>query len=352
VNQVDLPKMRAGGLDAGFFILYSAQGLLTPEGYAAARATIENKHAGIVRMTRAYPDEIALATTAAEARAAVAQGRLAAFLGMENAYPLGESVEDVPMWAARGVRYAGITHFGHNQFGDSANPNPTLGDEEVRFGGLSPLGEELVAALNLAGIMVDVSHSAKSTMMDAIAVSKAPIIASHSATSGVFANPRSLDDEQLRALAANGGVAQIVAYASYVAAESPERAAAIAALRTQVGLPDGAAPATLYPEAAEIYRQGMAEIDRTTPRATVSDFVDHIDHAVAVAGIDHVGIASDFDGGGGVLGWRDASETEAVTAELVRRGYSEAQLAQIWSGNLLRVLDEVEAIGRDLRAAE
>jgi membrane dipeptidase len=348
-NQADLPKMRAGGLDAGFFILYSAQGPLDAAGYAAARQVVENKYAGIVRMTRAYPDQIALARTAADARAAVAQGKLVAFLGMENAYPLGEGVEDVSMWAARGVTYMGIAHFGHNQFGDSANgPGGTPAPPPVHDG-LSPLGVELVHAMNRAGIMVDVSHSAKSTMMDAVSVSDAPIIASHSAVSGVYDNPRSLDDEQLRAIAATGGVAQIVAYASYLAPETPERAAAVAALREEVHLPAGASPATLYPESAALYAARMADIDRRLPRASVSDFVDHIDHAVAVAGIDHVGIASDFDGGGGIDGWRDASETEAVTAELLRRGYTEEQLDKIWNGNLLRVLEEVQAEGRELR---
>ncbi len=349
VNQVDLPKMRAGGLDAGFFILYAGQGPLTEEGYAEARRVIEAKYAGIVRMTEAYPDQIVLATTSAEARAAERQGKLVAFLGMENATGLGESVAEVPMWAERGVTYVGPVHFGHNQFGDSANgpggspPPPPVHD------GLSPLGGELVAALNEAGVMVDASHAAKSTMMDMIAVSRAPIIASHSAVSGVFESQRNLDDEQLRALSANGGVAQIVAFGNYLASESPERAEAIAALRGQVGLAAGAPAGSLPPEQAAVYTTGMADIDRRLPRAGVSDLADHIDHAVAVAGIDHVGVSSDFDGGGGVDGWRDAAETGAVTAELLRRGYTEAELGKIWSGNLLRVLDEVQARGRELR---
>jgi membrane dipeptidase len=348
-NQVDLPKMRAGGLDAAFYILYSAYGPLSDEGYAVARNTVETKHAAIVRMTRAYPDQIALAATSAEARAAAADGKLVAFIGMENAYPLGESVADVDDWAARGVTYVGPVHFGHNQFGDSAN-GPTGGAAEPElYEGLSPLGEELVAALNGAGIMVDVSHAARSTMMDIAAASRAPIIASHSGVAAVNAHVRNLDDEQLRVIAATGGVSQIVALSSYVKTDPPERTTAIEALRARMGLATAEARAAMDRPTRLAYEAAVAEIDAGFDRATVSDFVDHIAHAVAVAGIDHVGIASDFDGGGGVRGWMNAAETAAVTAELLARGYAEADLAKIWSGNLLRVLDEVQTIGVQIR---
>ena len=351
-SQVDLPKMRAGGLDAAFFILYVGQGPLTEEGYASARDVIETKWSAITRMAAAYPEEVALATSADEARAAYADGKLVAFMGIENGYPLGESVADVPMWAARGVRYVGVTHFGHNQFGDSSNPNAELGDEDSRFDGLSPLGEELVEALNVAGVMVDVSHAAKATMMDAVALSRAPILASHSGASGVNANPRNLDDEQLRAIADNGGVAQMVAFAGYLKPVPPERTEAIAELAERFSLESLADVEALGEEDAAAFEAAMATIDADYPPAGVSEFVDHIDHAVAVAGIDHVGIASDFDGGGGVAGWMNALETGNVTDELVRRGYAEADIAKIWSGNLLRVLDDVERVGRELRGAE
>jgi membrane dipeptidase len=351
-NQVDLPKMRAGGLDAAFFILYSGYGPLTEEGYAVARRTVETKYAAIVRMTEAYPDQIALAASAAEARAAADEGKLVAFIGMENAYPLGESVADVDDWAARGVTYVGPVHFGHNQFADSAN-SPTGGAAEPElYGGLSPLGEELVAALNRAGIMVDVSHASRSTTMEAAGLSRAPIIASHSGVSVVNQHVRNLDDEQLRAIAATGGVAQIVALSSYVKTDPPERTTAIEALRERLGLQTAEARAAMDRPTRLAYEAAVAEVDLGFDRATVSDFVDHIDHAVAVAGIDHVGIASDFDGGGGVRGWANAAETPAVTAELLRRGYAEADLAKIWGGNLLRVLDEVQAVGRVLRAED
>lgn len=351
-NQVDLPKMRVGGLDAAFLIVYTPQGPLTPEGYAAARATADAKWRAITRLTAAYPNEIALATTSREARGAVADGKLVAFIGMENAFPLGESVADVPMWAERGVRYLGITHFGHNQFGDSANPNIAAGETDTRHGGLSPLGEELVVALNRAGIMIDVSHAARSTMMDAVRLSQAPIIASHSGAAGVQDNPRNLDDEQLRAIAENGGVAQMVAVASYVKAYSPEHQAALDALDVEMGLASPEARAAMSPEVEAERDAARAAVHARFEVATIADFVDHIDHAVAVAGVDHVGIASDFDGGGALQDWTDAAGNEAVTEELLRRGYSQADVAKIWGGNVLRVLDEVERIGRAIRAAE
>ncbi|MGD2133870.1 MAG: dipeptidase, partial [Maricaulaceae bacterium] len=338
--------------DAAFFILYSQQGPLTEEGYATARATVENKHGAIVRMTRAYPDQISLATSASEARRAVREGRLVAFMGMENAYPLGESVADVPMWAERGVRYMGITHFGHNQFGDSSAPRAPTPMVESLHDGLSPLGEELVAALNRAGVMVDVSHAGRETMMQATALSQAPIIASHSGTAALFEHNRNLDDEQLRALAANGGVIQVVAFESYIAETPPERTAAVAELQARLGLDTPEAQASADAAAIAAYTAEAAVIAEQYPIATVSTLVDHIDHAVAVAGIDHVGIASDFDGGGGIGGWRDASQTQAVTEELLARGYSAQDIAKIWGGNLLRVLDEVEAVGRRLRVGE
>jgi len=349
-HQVDLPKMRAGGLDAVFLIVYTGQGPLTDEGYADARATADNLWRAITRLTAAYPDQITLATSARDVRRAVNDGKLVALIGMENAYPLGESVADVPMWAERGVRYVGLTHFGHNQFGDSSNPNTEAGETDSRYDGLSPLGEELVAALNLAGIMVDVSHSGRATMMDAAALSAAPIIASHSGAWGVEENARNLDDEQLRAIAEVNGVAQMVALASYVKANSPEHQGELDAIAARMGLETRAARAAMSDETSTEYYAARAEVTARHGVATISDYVDHIDHAVSVAGVDHVGIASDFDGGGGLQDWQDATGTPAVTAELLQRGYSEADIAKIWGGNLLRVLADVERIGRELRA--
>lgn len=347
--QVDLPKMRVGGLDAAFFIVYTAQGPLTPEGYAKAKADAVTKATAIHRFAAAYPSEVGLALSSDDARAIARSGRKIAFIGMENAYPLGESVADLEGWQKAGVRYCGITHFGHNQFGDSANPNPALGETEVKYGGLSDLGRQLIAELNRVGVMVDVSHAGRETMMQAVALSKAPIIASHSAVRALDDNPRNLDDEQLRAIAKNGGVAQIVALGSYIKPLNDEQIVLRDKIRKEMGLDDPAAYASMTDAMEKDYDKRLEALYEIAPAPNVSDFVDHIDYAVKVAGVDHVGISSDFNGGGGVEGWKDASETINVTRELVRRGYSEADIEKIWSGNLLRVLDEVQKTAQKLQ---
>ncbi len=342
--QNDLPKMRAGGLDAAFFIVYTPQGPMTEEGYAKARDIAFTRLSAIHRLVNAYPDEVALARTAKEARAIAKSGRKIAFIGMENAFPLGPTPQaaDVQRLAADGVRYVGVTHFGHNQFGDSSNPNTEAGETEAPNKGLTALGRSLVAELNKAGIMVDVSHASRDVMMQAAALSTAPIIASHSGAKAIADSPRNLDDEQLRALKANGGVVQIVALDVYVKPLNAEQKALQDRIRKEMKLETSAARAAMSPEVEAEYEKRMAERWKISPRASVSDFVDHIDHVVKTIGVDHVGIASDFDGGGGVTGWEDAGETLNVTRELVRRGYSDADIAKIWGGNLLRVLEAVE----------
>ncbi len=341
-NQADLPKMRIGGLDAGFFIVYTPQGPLTEEGYKDAKSIAMTRMAGIERMVAGYPEEIGLARTADEAEAIHASGRLVALVGMENPYPLGPSLDDLPMWVERGVRYVSLTHWGHNQFGDSSNFTAARGEPEGPNGGLTDLGRELVPALNRAGVMVDVSHAAKSSMLQAVALSTAPVIASHSGAKGVADNARNLDDEQLRVLADNGGVAQMVALGSYVRAPTPERIVAVTRVRDAYGIMASADYAKLTKEQQDAFDAEMADINERFVIADVANFVDHIDHAVEVAGIDHVGIASDFDGGGGIAGWKDASETFNVTLEMVKRGYSKEDVAKIWGGNLLRVMRAVE----------
>ena len=335
--QVDLPKLQAGELDSGFWIVYTPQGNLTPEGYAQGLKIAEIRNAAIQKLVTTHHENFVLAKTSHDVRESVAAGKYAVLIGMENAYPLGESIETVPMWAARGVRYMGITHFGHNQFGDSSNLNFTR-DDGPKWNGLSPLGKDLVRAMNDNGIMVDVSHAGKATMMQAADLSRTPIIASHSGVKAVADSARNLDDEQLRKIAEVGGVAQMVALGAYVKLPTPEQKAARDALDAEFGERNSWDQAK-----RDAYGVRRAEITAMAAEASVANFADHIDHAVKVAGIDHVGIASDFDGGGGIDGWGDASETENVTAELVRRGYSEADIAKIWGGNLLRVMEAAEA---------
>lgn len=337
--QVDLPKMRAGGLDAAFLIVYTGQGALDDAGFRSAREAAEEKYQAIVRLTRAYPDQVGLATTPAEVRRLHDQGKRAVLIGMENAYPLATNLDEVALWAQRGVRYVSITHMGNNQFGGSSNPNPELGDPP-EDPGLTLAGKALVAALNKHGLMVDISHVGKRTGLEAIALSRAPVIASHSGVKGVYDNLRNLDDEQLDAIAKNGGVAQMVAFRGYVAEVDIAIREGMKALASTY-LADGWAKAT--PEQQAAVETGVLELRRSHPDVTLAQFVDHIDYAVKRIGIEHVGIASDFDGGGGVKGWDDATETSNVTRELMRRCYSEDQIRALWSGNLLRVLGEVQA---------
>ena len=336
--QVDLPKMAAGGLDSAFFIIYTPQTSVTPANIAEARSIAETRYRAIDRLVRTYPDRVALAKTADEVESIVASGRIAALIGMENAYPLGNSVDDIPMWAERGVRYVGLTHFGANPFGDSSGTKPYETDAALStHGGLSPLGRDLVRALNDHGILVDISHAGDETARQAMELSRVPVIASHSGVDGVYSHPRNLSDDLLDKLRDTGGVVQLVALAGYVKGFTDEQMAALEVLEQREAAA-GRDPSEPHDE----FDREMERIEAMAPRATVADYVDHIDYAVNRIGIDHVGIASDFDGGGGITGWQDASQTRAVTAALLARGYSERDIAKIWSGNVLRIMRQAE----------
>ena len=334
--QVDIPKLSQGKLDSGFWIVYTPQGELTDEGLEAAQEIAGTRIAAIDQFVTDNVKRVGLAKTADDVRRITDEGRHAILIGMENAYPIGEALDTLAYYAEAGVRYVGITHFGHNQFGDSSNPHP-IRDDGPKWNGLSPLGKELIRELNELGIMVDVSHAGKATMMQAADLSRAPIIASHSGVKAVADSARNLDDEQLRKIAEVGGVAHMVALGSYVKLPTAEQQAARTALDAEFG------DRNSWDQAKrDLYMDRRADITAMAPEANVADFVDHIDYAVKVAGIDHVGIASDFDGGGGIAGWKDASETQNVTEELVKRGYSEGDIAKLWGGNLLRVMEAVE----------
>lgn len=347
-QQVDLPKMAEGGLDAAFFIIYTPQthfslgSPLSPD-FQTASNVAETRFRAIQKLLIEYPEQVTLCINADEVREAVKAGKRAVLIGMENAFPLGPDLSKVELWARRGVRYVGLTHMGHNQFGDSSNPKIQWGETETLHGGLSKLGERLVRKLNDAGVMVDVSHAGKQTMMQAVKISRVPVIASHSGVMGVAKSARNLDDEQLMAIKANGGVVQIVALGAYLKALTPEQEAFKMSVRKDMGLETDAKLYAMDEVTEGLYRARLAPIAELAPAASVADFVDHIDYAVKIMGIDHVGIASDFDGGGGIVGWEDASKTPAVTEELERRGYSEENIAKIWGGNLLRVMEAVEA---------
>ncbi len=293
--QVNLQKMRDGGLDTAFFIVYVGQETRTPVNYLNARADALAKFDAIHRMVALYPDEIGFARTAAEARALHGEGKLIAMIGVENGFSIGRDLSVLAEFKARGASYFGLVHNGNNDIGDSAQPQERIGDNGPEHGGLSEFGYRVVDELNRLGILVDISHVSKQTMLDATRHSAVPIIASHSSVNGVYVHPRNLDDEQLEAIRENGGVVQIVAFDTYL-------------------------------------NEGRGT-------AAVSDLVDHIDYAVEKMGVEHVGISSDFGGGGGIEGWNSAEETLNVTLELLRRGYTEAEIGMIWSGNVLRILE-------------
>lgn len=354
-RQVDLVKMREGGLDVGFFIVYVGQTERTPEAYARAKEAALTKFNAIHRMAEMYPDRVEIAYTADDVERIHREGKLVAAIGIENGFVIGKDLSLLEEYHRLGARYITLAHGGHNDIADSATPRENLGDGEAEHGGLSEFGEQVVAEMNRLGIMVDVSHISKDAMMHAVRVSKAPVIASHSSTRALADHPRNMDDEQLLALKENGGVMQTVAFAEYVKVTPPEKREALAQLREEFGIRGGGFRRALQEmpeERRREYERRVAEIEARWPRATVSDFVDHIDHAVKLIGIDHVGISSDFDGGGGVTGWNDASETFNVTLELVRRGYTEEEIAKLWGGNLLRVWRENERIARELQEAQ
>ena len=369
-TQVNLPKMVEGGLDASFFIVYVGQGPLTQQGYDDAYKQAVAKFDAVHHLTREIAsDQIELALTAADVPRIAKSGKKVALIGIENAYSLGTDLKRIKEFHDRGGRYMSLAHNGHSQFADS---NTGERDGKWLHNGLSELGKQAIAEMNKWGIMVDLSHPSKQANLQALALSKAPVIASHSAARALADHSRNMDDEQLMALEKNGGVIQTVAFASYVKInkpDTPERTAAILALRNEFGLGaagSGPGPGTgggggggvmakLTPEKRKEYMGRMAEIDKKTPgdtRATVADFVNHIDYLVKKIGLEHVGISSDFDGGGGVTGWNGADETFNVTLELVRRGYTEEQIGKIWSGNLLRVMADVEKVARQIQAGQ
>lgn len=369
-TQVNLPKMQAGGMDVAWFVVYTGQGPHTEEGFAAAEANAMDKFSAIQRLvSEIAPDQIELAYTADDVRRIVDSGKKVAMIGVENAYPMGMDINNVRRYYELGARYVSLSHNGHSQFADS---NTGERDDVWLHNGLSDLGRQAIAEMNKWGIIIDVSHPSYVSNKETIELSRAPVMASHSSARALDPSvSRNLYDEELLAIRDNGGVVQAVAFRSYVDSEK-QRAftQAMRALQTDVAedlgytLLESAEMRALEPAALDTYRQQLAdinalvapriaaEVDAVAPPVDVSDFVDHIDYMVNLIGVDHVGISGDFDGGGGVTGWADASETFNVTLEMVRRGYSEEDIARIWGGNVLRVLDEVQRIAEEIQAAD
>jgi membrane dipeptidase len=395
-TQVDLTKMEQGGLDAIFFSIYVGQGPLDSAGYARAWAVDTAKLDAIHRLAEVIaPSRIAIAYTADDVRRIAASGKKVALMGVENGYGIGTDLSRVKYLYDRGGRYLSLAHNGNNQLSDS---NTGEANNDWLWGnGVSPLGKQVIAEMNRLGMMIDISHPSKGSMMQTLALTKTPIIASHSAVRAICNHSRNLDDDQLKALAKNGGVVQVVAYRGYEKCDPAYDAArtqARSALNQQYGISTArrsggaGAPAQRGPTAgvpgnscgparvaqrggisaavqeqlaampasrAEEYRAKLQAIEAkypVRPEATVKDFVDHIDYAVKLIGLEHVGISSDFDGGGGLADYNCALESVNVTAELLRRGYTEEQIGKLWSGNLLRVMSEVEQVAKRLQGGQ
>jgi membrane dipeptidase len=336
-GKIDLPRMKEGGLDAEFFAAFVGQGPRTPEGYVKARDLAVKICDAVVKMTTDHPALIGLAMTPADAYRLKREGKLAAFMGIENGYPIGRDLSLIEFFYKKGVRYITLCHSSDNDICDSSTDR-----RDPKDNGLSEFGRQVVAECNRLGMIIDVSHASDKSFFDILAASKAPVIASHSSSRAVCDNPRNLTDDMLRALKRNGGVIQICFLGAYVTAPapSPERDRALKELEAKYGnlRAGGGDPA--------VREKAMAEfraIDEKYPqsRPTVKDLVDHIDHVRKTIGVDYVGIGTDFDGGGGISGCDEVSGMIHVTEELMRRGYSDKDIEKIWGGNFMRAFSRI-----------
>ncbi len=336
-GKVDFPRMKEGGLDSVFFAVFVGQGELTPEGREKAKNNALNQFSLIKNGVKTYPDLAKLALRSEDAPLIEKKGKRAIYIGMENGYPLGKDISLVNKYYNLGARYITLCHTSNNDICDSST------DRKGKLhGGLSEFGKEIVKEMNRIGMIIDVSHISDDSFYDVLKYSKAPVIASHSCARAICNNPRNVDDKMLKLLAEKRGVIQLCILSEYVKTPkpNPSRDEAFRKLRSKYSnyskLPEQ--------EKAKV-RAEWYELSRKYPRelATVSEAVDHIDHIVKIAGIDHVGIGTDFDGGGALKDCYDSSELWRITFELVKRGYSEEDIKKIWGGNFFRVFKAVEA---------
>ncbi len=331
-SKVDYPRMKEGDLDAIFFAAFVAQDIRDDDGNTRAKALCLQMIDSVIASTERNSDIVGLALNPDDAYALEKEGKRAIYIGIENGYPIGNDLSNVEEYYNKGIRYITLVHSSNNDLADSATD-----DNGTEHGGISEFGSKVVGEMNRLGIMVDVSHGNDSVFYDAIKMSKAPIIASHSNARAVTDHKRNMTDEMLKLMADNGGVVQLTMLADYLRTAPPNAArdSAMAAMRASITKPISQMSDK---ERAEL-RKSFGELNEKYPNppATVKHVADHIDHIAKIAGIDHVGIGCDFDGGGGIEGVFDASEVMNITVELVRRGYSEEEIAKIWGGNLIRV---------------
>ena len=338
---IDLPRMKEGGLDGEFFAVYVGQGDRTPEEYVRAKERADLLLDAIHQMEKDFPELVEIATSPDDAYRLEKLGKRAAFIGMENGYPIGKDLSLVEYFHSRGIRYITLCHCGDNDICDSSFDRRNPEDN-----GLTEFGKQVVAECNRVGIMVDISHASDKSFFDVIDATKAPIIASHSSVRAICDHPRNLTDEMLKVLAENKGVIQICFVSSFVKTPDPhpERDAAMAQLEEKYGSRSDISDEEIRKKWREEYMAIREKFPQK--RASIKDIVDHIDYVVDLIGVDHVGIGTDFDGGGGVDGCDDVSDMPRITEELIRRGYSDQDIRKIWGGNLMRVFREVEEIAK------
>jgi membrane dipeptidase len=334
-SQIDYPRMVEGGLDGGFFAIYTPQGPRTPEATRAARDAALIRGVEIREMVAKHGDKFGLALKADDAATIATQGKRVVFISIENSYPIDGDVTLLSAFYAMGVRISGLAHFKNNDMADSSTDKP-------EWHGLSPLGKQFVAEANRLGVVLDGSHASDEVLDQLIALSKTPVILTHSGCKAVFDHPRNIDDARIKALADGGGVIQVDAYSSYLidTPKNPDREAAMGALMAKAG-----ARAKMTEDQRTAFMTEYKAIEAKWPvrKATFEDFMNHLNHALKVAGVDHVGIGLDFDGGGGVTGLNDAAGYWKISERLLAEGYSKADLEKIWSGNVLRLLRAAEA---------
>ena len=333
-SQVDLPRMNDGGVDGGFFAIYTPQGPRTKAGDDKARAFGLVRATEIHEMVVKHADKFELALTADDAVRIAGQHKRFVFMSMENAYPLAGDPGMLQAFHALGVRMVGFAHFTNNDFADSATDKP-------EWNGLSPKGRALLAEMNRLGVIPDPSHSSDAVLEQVIELSKTPVVLSHSGARAVFDNPRNAPDELIRKLAAKGGVIQINAYNAYMTKipPNPDRDKAMAALREKYR----GRRLTEAEAVAETGERRAIVAQYPIPRANLDDLMKHLLHVIGLVGVDHVGLCGDFDGGGGIDGYNSIADLPVVTERLLKAGYSNEDIAKIWGGNVLRVLRETQA---------
>jgi len=336
-GNIDLPRMREGGLDAMFFSIWVPSDVTGPIAVKRAFDQIDAVH----EMVRTHPNDFVLATTAADVRQAAAAGKVAALMGVEGGHMIDDDMRQLRNFYALGVRYMTLTHFKNNNWADSSTDKP-------QHNGLTPLGKDVVREMNRLGMMVDISHVADKTFSDVIGLTSAPVIASHSSSRAIANHPRNMTDEMMRALAKNGGVVMINYHAAFLSEEfrvaSEKKNGDVVASMAAMSKKCGGNEACSTLESERIDHQAMAK--GTLPKVTWEKIIEHIDHAVKVAGVDHVGLGSDFDGATMPIGMEDASKLPKITEALLKKGYSEADVTKILGGNILRVMEAVEKARR------